>query len=83
MHSHRKTPAARRRQSASPAATQSIQPLAAHSTAPQIALHLLNKSPTIDGQLDDWDQKAAELSVKAAHHQEETDKSARAFAVGR
>ncbi len=55
------------------------QPAPAQSTGPQIALHPLAKPPTIDGQLDDWDQKANELPVKAAHQQEETDKSARAW----
>jgi len=55
-------------------------PPAAHSATIQIALHALAKLPTIDGQLDDWDPKANELPVKAAHRQEDTDKSARAWA---
>jgi hypothetical protein len=52
----------------------------ARTTAPQIPLHSLVKIPTIDGQLDDWDLKANELPIKAAHRQEPTDKSARAWA---
>jgi len=64
---------------ANPPAPGAAQPPPVPITAPQIALHTLAKSPSIDGQLDDWDQKSNELSVKAAHHQEETDKSARAW----
>src|SRR5205823_3921992 len=64
----------------SPPAAQNTPPPPAHATAPQITLHQLTKPPTIDAQLDDWNQKLTELPVKAAHHQEETDKSAHAFA---
>ena len=56
------------------------QPHAARNTTAQFPLHSLAKSPTINGQLDDWDLKANELPVKAAHRQEATDKSARAWA---
>jgi len=52
---------------------------AAQSTAPQIPLHAIAKSPTIDGQLDEWDQKVNELPIKAAHQEESTDKHARAW----
>jgi hypothetical protein len=58
------------------------QPPAARApTTPQFTMHALAKPPTIDANLDDWDLKSNELTVKAAHHHEDNDKSARAWAA--
>jgi hypothetical protein len=74
-----KKPAAQAAPAANPPPV-AAQTAPARNATPQVALHSLAKMPTIDGKLDDWDLKANELTVKAAHRQEPTDKSARAWA---
>jgi hypothetical protein len=64
-----------------PATTSAAGPAAPRvATAPQIAIHQISKPPTIDGNLEDWDQKVGELNVKVTHHAEPSEPTARAWA---
>src|SRR5205085_5647972 len=63
-----------------PAATQAIAPIIPRApTAAQIPIHSLDKPPTIDGNLDDWDKTANVLTVKTTHRVEPNQPTAHAW----